>query len=304
MTVEHLKKVLPQGIRRPLGVIRRRLRARQSLTRRQKEKLLTSPRLATDDREILARVDSRIFHEDGMYAGDGDHYFRVGLSAIHCIDTALSQAQIQSPRRILDLPCGGGRVLRFLAARFPEAELTVCDLQPDLVDFCARQFDGTAVYSKENLNDLSFDDRFDLIWCGSLATHLDAAKIREMLELFDRSLSSAGLVVFTTNGDHAIQRMRDGEMNYGVSREAIRKLVDSYQETGYGFAPYPNVSEYGVSPAAGGYGISATAPEWIRSQIRAMKRWTEVYFSAHGWDNHQDVFGFIRRANQAIDPKD
>lgn len=231
-----------------------------------------------------------------MYAGDGDHYFRVGLSAIHCIDEGLSQARIQ-PRKILDLPCGGGRVLRFLAARFPEAELTVCDLQHDMVDFCARQFGGRAVYSKENLSELSFDDRFDLIWCGSLATHLDAAKIREMLELFDRSLSPAGLVVFTTHGDQAIRMMRDRNMNYGVSREAIRKLVDSYQQTGYGFALYPNVSEYGVSPAAGGYGVSATAPEWIRSQIRDMERWNEVYFSAHGWDNHQDVFGFVHRAN-------
>jgi hypothetical protein len=48
--------------------------------------------------------------------------------------------------------------------------------------------------------------------------------------------------------------------------------------------------------AAGGYGVSATAPEWIRSQIRDMERWNDVYFS-DGWDNHQDVFGFIRRAN-------
>lgn len=31
-------------------------------------------------------------------------------------------------RTILDLPCGGGRVLRFLVHRFPKAEVTACEL--------------------------------------------------------------------------------------------------------------------------------------------------------------------------------
>src|SRR5438132_6598087 len=135
-----LKEALPRRARRKMGAARRWLRAQPARTRRQKEKLLASNALAPADRTLLAKVDSRISYNDGMYKGDGEHYFRVGLSAIHCIDEALREAQIESVKNILDLPCGYGRVLRFLVHRFPQAHVTACELMPDAVRFCAETF--------------------------------------------------------------------------------------------------------------------------------------------------------------------
>ena len=40
------------------------------------------------------KVSSRIYYNDGMYDGDGAHYYKVGLSAIHCIDEALERAKL------------------------------------------------------------------------------------------------------------------------------------------------------------------------------------------------------------------
>ena len=74
---------------------------------------------------------------DQMFASGGQWYFDIGRSALDCITRALAAAHIV-PQRILDLPCGHGRVCRMLTAAYPAARVTVCHLDRDGVDFCAR----------------------------------------------------------------------------------------------------------------------------------------------------------------------
>jgi SAM-dependent methyltransferase len=220
-----------------------------------------------------------------MYKGDGAHYFNVGLSAVRCIDEALAAANVESVRRILDLPCGYGRVLRFLARRFPAAQITACELVPDAVRFCAETFGAVPAQSAYNLEELALADRFDLIWCGSLVTHLDARRTRALLKLFARHLAPGGLLLFTTHGDFVAARIYDMADFYGLRRPDIPALVESYRRTGHGYLDYPEEP---------GYGVSLTAPEWVRAEARAVGGLREVYFRARGWDEHQDVYGFVR----------
>ncbi|MFN2497988.1 MAG: hypothetical protein ABR557_02765 [Pyrinomonadaceae bacterium] len=154
---------LPKKIRKRLGDTRRRLRARPARTLKQKRELLADSSLTALERELLLKTESLISPADGMYKGDGDHYFRVGLSAIKCIDAALTAAGIQQPKEILDLPRGHGRVLRFLIHRFPEAAITACDLETDGVDFCTETFSVGSVYSRPDLSALLLENQFDLI---------------------------------------------------------------------------------------------------------------------------------------------
>ena len=72
---------------------------------------------------------------------DERQYFNVGRSALECIDICLRAAQmgVFDVKRILDLPCGHGRVLRYLRAAFPEAEITACDILRDGVDFAPQR---------------------------------------------------------------------------------------------------------------------------------------------------------------------
>src|SRR5260370_25957501 len=97
----------------------------------QKQRLLSDSSLSKSDRKLLGEVSSRIYYNDGMYHGNGAQYYKVGLSAIHCIDEAVEHAGLKAVHTILDLPCGGGRVLRFLVPRFPEAQRTAGHLQQD-----------------------------------------------------------------------------------------------------------------------------------------------------------------------------
>ncbi len=279
------KEMLPRGLRRRLGAARRWLRARPARTEAQKQRLLAANSLDAAQRALLAEVESRISYEDGMYKGDGAHYFRVGLDAIRCIEEALAAAHVTSVKNILDFPCGYGRVLRFLVRRFPDAHVTACELMPDAVRFCARTFKAVPAQSTYELDTLVLGTLYDLIWCGSLATHLDARRTRALLRFFARHLAPGGLLVFTTHGDYVAGRVLQLADFYGLRRADIPALVESFRQTGHGYLDYPEQA---------GYGVSLSAPAWVRAEAQAAGTLREVYFRARGWDEHQDVFGFVK----------
>ena len=285
MNINQIKRVVPRPLRPYLGAMRRWVRSMPPRPRLQKQRLLSDPSLTESERVLLGKVSGKIYFNDTMYDGDGAHYFKVGLSAIRCIDEALAQVNSTNVRTILDLPCGSGRVLRFLAQRFPEAEITACEIQRGPVQFCVRTFGARPAYSSVHLDEVALAKKFDLIWCGSLATHFNERDIVALFRLFARHLAPGGLAVFTTHGDFAAQRVSRREFDYSIPENQIERLVHDYKQAGYGFADYAGQKNWGVS---------LTSPEWIRARAQEMGNWREVYFREHGWDDHQDVFGFVK----------
>lgn len=283
--VNTLKAVVPKRFWPYLGVTRRWLRTIPPQVQLQKRRLLSDPSLSKSEQELLNKVSTRIYYKDGMYNGAGVHYFKVGLSAISCINEALGSAGLKTVHAILDLPCGSGRVLRFLTQRFPEAEITACELARGPVEFCARTFGVRPAYSSLDLDEVSFEKKFDLIWCSSLITHLTEAGITALLRLFHRHLETGGLMIFTTHGDFVARRLPTRDFDYGLAPEQINSLCSDYPITGYAFVDYVGKKDYGVS---------LTSPAWIRARVGALGDLREVYFRDRGWDNHQDVFAFMR----------
>jgi len=283
-----LKQILPRSLRTHLGAVRRRARALPFRTAGHKRRLLETGTLDAAERELLRAVESRISPRDTMYTGDGAHYFKVGLSAMRALEEAMRRSQLASVRRVLDLPCGHGRVLRFLVRRFPGAAFTACDLDRDGVDFCARTFGATPVYSATDLDALSFDTSFDLIWCGSLITHLDAEPTRALFRLFARHLAPGGLLLFSAHGDFVARRMPAGEFDYMLTGEQVETITGRYAATGFGYEDYRG---------QGGYGVALTSPAWIRARLAEAGGLKEVYFGERVWDEHHDVYGYVREAS-------
>lgn len=231
------------------------------------------------------RVSTRISHRDAMHGGAGERYFSIGLSGLRCVERAIKAAGLpDAPPAILDLPCGHGRMLRWLCARYPGARMTASDLDRHGVDFCARTFSARPVYSHPDFDALSLGERFDLIWCGSLVTHLDAAAIGALLALIERHLSDNGVAVVTTHGARTGERLSAGGAEYRLEPDRAAALVRAYQAGGFGYVDYGGES---------GYGVSLSAPSWMRAAAGRVGL-REVLFIEHGWDHHQDVFGFVR----------
>src|SRR4051794_25448609 len=102
--------------------------------------------------EIERRINREIAADEKMRVDGGEaRYYQVGRSALETILTGLEAAQIpaETIRRIADIPCGHGRVLRYLKAAFPDAEIAACDIMRDGVDYCSKTFGATAIYSKD-----------------------------------------------------------------------------------------------------------------------------------------------------------
>jgi SAM-dependent methyltransferase len=256
------------------------------LTSIQKYYLLVSNNLLDkEERDLLSKANSNIYYKDTMYTGNGKHYFETGLGAIRCINEVIDKGRIDDIETILDLPCGYGRVLRFLVSRFPNTEIVACDLEREAVDFCAKTFNAIGAYSYNDFNKLSLGKKFNLIWVGSLITHLEARAIRDFLDFCDRHLSSQGIVIFTTHGEYITKIINELYESFGIRAEDALSLSRDYAQHGYAYIDYPEST---------GYGLSITSYEWICSQLSKIAGWQLIYFKERGWDNLQDVFGVVK----------
>jgi SAM-dependent methyltransferase len=226
--------------------------------------------------DICQDIDSA----DEMFCENRDHYFSVGESALKNIMLALMSTGIH-PRSILDLPCGHGRVLRYIAAKFPEAKITACDLNYSGVDFCSKTFGARGFYSSKDVKSLDLGDKYDLIWCGSLLTHLDQERWVDWLGFFSRHLAADGIVLFTTHGLLPFRRMFLGHTRYGLDTNSVISCLNGYRESGFGYANYYHSNDYG---------ISISSPSWVLQEIESFPDLSLVSFRPQGWDKHQDVF--------------
>lgn len=226
-----------------------------------------------------------------LYAGnDDDNYFSVSASAIHCIDLALRHANKNDIRSILDLPCGHGRVLRSIVSYYPKARIVACDLDRDGVDFCVGTFGVEGVYSDKDPTRILMEERFDIIWCGSLLSRLSAENSRAFLNFFIKHLEKDGILVASLQGRCALAQNIISESTPPIS-DIFHPILEGYNESGFGFT---------ASDIKEGYGISATKISWLAKYVEEQPDIRLLYFSEGLFSEHQDVFAIQKKSFEEI----
>jgi SAM-dependent methyltransferase len=234
-------------------------------------------------------VDRTVAPRDGMVAaGLEEQYFDLGRRALELIHFSSELCDKPHYPAILDLPCGHGRVLRWLRAHYPYADITACDLDRDGVDFCARQFGAKPVYSQPDLRELPFDARFDLIWVGSLVTHLNEERWLRTLDCLVKWTKECGVIVFSTQGRTVTSLLARGRRNVA---ENIDKpaLLEEFSRRGFAY------QRYFESTPEEDYGFAATSPEWL---MRRLQRYPDVILRAYleeAW-GMQDIVILYKKA--------
>jgi SAM-dependent methyltransferase len=245
-----------------------------------------------------ARLDRRIHDRDSMlishlkfakerYGHDSanaharhvDHYFNVGRSAFRSIRLAQLAVGARDPERILDFGCGYGRVMRFLRAAYPDATIVGADVDPGGTFYCAEVFGAEALVLTGDPRAVSGRRPFDLVWAGSVLTHLPEQVWRGTLSAISRVLTPGGILVFTTHGRRVVGRLPHDDF-YGLTPEGRERALRDYHKYGFGYADYPNAS---------GYGVSLSAPQWVIGTVTSAVPLKVVSYTESGWDDHQDV---------------
>jgi len=244
------------------------------------------PLLTPEEKQLLRSVSLNVDPFDTMYVpGKADHYLMVGLSAIRCIGAVLENTGIGAGeiRSILDFPVGYGRVLRFLRAKFLQARISGAEVDSSAVKFCMREFSIEPIRALQDFSQLSARGRFDLVWCGSLLTHITEDSATALLRFFRDHLTENGVCVVSAHGHTSAEWLRQKKHTYGLTLPQQQELLQQYEQSGYGYVDYSNVL---------GYGISIASPERMRRIISQFG--TCVFVQAAVWDDHHDVYGFQR----------
>ncbi|WP_169742270.1 class I SAM-dependent methyltransferase [Arenimonas metalli] len=226
-----------------------------------------------------AELDRTIHPDDAMWRPSERWYFRVGRSALRLVRVAEQVSGLERISSVLDLPCGHGRVSRHLRAAYPDAALYFCDINTGGADFCAQAFRGQAIHSKPELTEVDLP-QVDLIWVGSLFTHVDIDRTRRWLHYLCERLNPGGVLVATVHGPWS-QRMHEAHYPM-IDPDTWQRILASYQTTGYGYAPYPG-------GAIGDYGISLSTSETIIGLVRGIPGVRLAGYLERGWADNHDV---------------
>lgn len=231
---------------------------------------------------LLQATSPRIDVEDDMiWSADTASYFRVGLEALQLIHRAAALIPaVPRPLRMLDLPCGHGRAMRWMRAAYPGAELYGCDVQQHGMAFCQVEFGSKSLAPADFPAAMICDVQFDLIWIGSLFTHLTRWEFDRFLLSLPRLLTPGGIVIFTTHGTGAWDRLNAGD-TFHLKTIDLPAMRREHAETGFTYAPYERTPDYGVSFSTQSY-VTEKIADTDSLVIRDFKETT--------WGGLQDVF--------------
>ena len=220
-----------------------------------------------------------VMHPDErMVAKNYSIYEQVGRDAIRSIVAGLCLSRTNSNiNRICDYGCGHGRVGRHLRAFFPEAELFFADVRKDGVDFCAETFEGSGTVLVSEFKYQKLPEMLDLIWVGSVFTHIDFKRAKELFCILFDKLAPNGKLIMTLHGRPILQP----PLLDMIGQPTVQKIAQQCDQEGWGYQSYnlADLGEWGGSMMDMG-----CLPEFFKLRPQAKL----IAYSEAGWAG-QDV---------------
>ncbi len=241
--------------------------------------------------------------DDTMFHGETTSYFENAYSALLAVDRALFSAGVDpaSVQNVLDFGAGYGRVLRALKSRFPAADITAADVIPKAVEFCQRTFGATPVLSQEDLTRVKYERPFDVIWVGSVFTHLDKDKCIALFDHLTNALAPGGVLVFTTHGRTALWVLENFHLTQSpASFDDFHIMKGEFFDTGFGYVGYSAkhmshlVDMQGAKLTSGSYGLSCCSPGWISDLVVSREDLLLLSVTEAGWAYNHDVVSVLK----------
>ena len=115
-------------------------------------------------------------------------YLQIGKSMLEHAQRLLPPDRPLGNARFLDFGCGSGRILRYLVDK-PGMTLIGCDIHPESIEWIRHNLPGVTAFVNQEEPGLPLEDRsVDIVWAGSVFTHLDetwSAWLTELHRILD-----------------------------------------------------------------------------------------------------------------------
>ena len=239
------------------------------------------------------KIDKTISPRDTMIVpGREEQYFEIGHRALELVEFAAKLCDKPHFPNILDYGCGYARVLRWLRPKHHYAEITACELEQSCVDFCAKHWDAIPVVSATDPATVKFDRQFDLIWCGSVLTHLDQAAWEKTFDLLIESTAECGIIILTLQGRFFASALANKQPYIADDVDKSALLAD-FKANGFAYQNYFDRHDHD-------YGIALTSPQWITRQIEKRTNVILRSYIEEAW-GMQDVVVLYKTADYFAD---
>jgi SAM-dependent methyltransferase len=165
---------------------------------------------------------------------DWQWFLKSGKATIGVLADYAAEAGCAFPqaKRILDLGCGCGRLVRHLSG-MTDAEVYGVDYNPRLVDWCARNLKGK--FSRNRLQPpLPFPDAyFDVVYLMSVFTHLRLDTQREWLNELHRITRPGGVVLVTFHDEDYVTLPAKEEARASLAATGVYIFNDHVQGSNF-----------------------------------------------------------------------
>ena len=170
----------------------------------------------------------------------------------------------------LDFGCSSGRVVRVLAAAYPELDWHGCDPIPDAIEWARAQprpAIALRAAARRPRRSRTPTRRFDFVFAISIWSHFAEGAALAWLREMRRMISArAGASLLTTHGDQTIAHThREGVRSRGAARARCARR--SYERGFWYAAEFGEAGDHGV--ANPDWGTAFLSPEWLLAKRHA-----------------------------------
>jgi SAM-dependent methyltransferase len=223
--------------------------------------------------EIHAMARGPLAAAGGIYEAD------LVVDALASVDVVMSTVKSG-----LDIGCSSGRVVRALAAAYPETRWRGCDPNAPAIEWASENLPGIEFFVNDNAPPLPLPDgSLDLAYAISIWSHFAPELGLRWFEEMHRLIRPGGHLVCTTHGLTSVAY----SAAHGRSEEQVKEILDALYRKGSWYAPeFGEEGDWGVVNPD--WGTAFLSPEWMLTHL--CPRWRVLEFAPGRNQENQDVY--------------
>jgi SAM-dependent methyltransferase len=185
----------------------------------------------------------------------------------------------------LDFGCSSGRVVRVLAAAYPDTQWHGCDPNGPAIEWATENLPGIEFFVSGDAPPLQIaSGSLDLAYAISIWSHFEPQLGLRWFDEMHRLIRPGGYLVCTTHGSTSVAHYAESDLR---TPEQSREILDALYRQDYWYAPeFGEQGDWGVVNPD--WGTAFLSPEWVLAQL--CPRWRVLEYAPGRNQANQDVY--------------